>query len=311
MYEKPEKWTLGGYLVGLALVISTVVMSVSSARSETIQIASIDELNRYFSSKGYEVAKWIDGSQKIPPIVILDIPEDWGKKIAPSLTIENKKKTFFRIVIPLAFVGNNLVLRDREKLARLKSVYEAGSLNSHEEEWLRKMAVDYQLSSNEVKDTVFSDLDVRMDIIPASLMVAQMADESGWGTSRFAVEGNALFGQWSYAGGIKPKDQRKSKGDYSIKAFKTPLASIQAYMLNLNSNAAYDEFRKERATLRSTGKFPSGSELVGTLTNYSERRDAYVKELRNIMEHNKLLPLDEAQLHGGETVYIRLANGRG
>lgn len=239
----------------------------------------------------------------------MDIPDSWRKEVAPSLTVENKKKTFFRFAIPLAFVGNSLVLRDREKLARLKSAHKAGSLDTHDQDWLHKKAADYQLANDKIGDGLFAELGDRMDIVPASLMVAQMADESGWGTSRFAAEGNALFGQWSYTGGIKPKEQRKSKGNYNIKAFKTPLASIQAYMLNLNSNAAYGEFRMRRASLRSKGLMPTGPGLVGTLIGYSERREAYVKDLQNMMERNNLPALDKADLHGGETVYIRLAEG--
>jgi len=309
MAEKSMKQMLGRCLVVVGIAFSGAVMSFSSAHSETINISSFEELDKYFANRKYEVDKWIDGSQKIPPIVILDIPDSWRKKVAPSLTVENKKKTFFRFAIPLAFVGNSLVSRDREKLAGLKSTHEKGSLDTHDQDWLHKKATDYQLSSVEIGNKLFAELGDRMDIVPASLVVAQMADESGWGTSRFAAEGNALFGQWSYTGGIKPKEQRKGKGNYSIKAFKTPLASIQAYMLNLNSNAAYGEFRKHRASLRSKGLVLTGPGLVGTLINYSERREAYVKELQNLMERNKLPALDKAELHGGETVYIRLAEG--
>ncbi|MEH6527248.1 MAG: glucosaminidase domain-containing protein [Sneathiella sp.] len=301
------KQMLSGWIVGLSMVVSAVAMTFSIAHSETINIGNFEELDKYFIDRNYVVEKWINGSQKIPPIVILDIPNSWRKKVAPSLTVANKKKTFFRFAIPLALVGNSLVLRDREKLSRLKTAHKAGSLDTHDQKWLRKKAGDYQLPHVEIDDTLFSGLQNRMDIVPASLMIAQMADESGWGTSRFAAEGNALFGQWSYTGGIKPKEQRKSKGTYSIKAFKTPLASIQAYMLNLNSNTAYDGFRKQRASIRLKGQTPTGPGLVGTLINYSERREAYVKDLQNMMRRNKLPLLDTAELHGGETVYIRLA----
>ncbi|USG63031.1 glucosaminidase domain-containing protein [Sneathiella marina] len=309
MSEKMKMRMLRGCFLALGLTVSGVVLSFSPAHSETIDIGSFEQLDQYFVSKKYEVRKWIVGSQNVPAIVILDIPDSWRKTVAPSLTVENKKKVFFRVAIPLAFVGNSLILKDREKLARLKSAYKAGSLDAQERDWLRKKAADYKISSNEIGEAFFTELGNRMDIVPASLMVAQMADESGWGTSRFAAEGNALFGQWSYTGGIKPKDQRKDKGNYSIKAFKTPLASIQAYMLNLNSNAAYGEFRKQRASFRLKGMMPTGPGLVGTLINYSERREAYVRDLRNMMARNDLPPLDKASLRVGETVYIRLAEG--
>ena len=145
-----------------------------------------------------------------------------------------------------------------------------------------------------------------MDTIPPSLIVAQMVEESGWGTSRFAAEGNALFGQWSYDGGIKPEEQRENKGDYRIEAFKTPLDSVRAYMLNLNSHTSYADFRKRRAALRAKGQPVTGPDLVGTLIEYSERREAYVKIIEEIMEHNSLPPLDHVRLASGKLTYLQL-----
>src|SRR5690606_6187391 len=110
----------------------------------------------------------------------------------------------------------------------------------------------------------------------------QMVEESGWGTSRFATDGNALFGQWSYKSGIRPEEQRvKEKGDYRIAAFDTPLDSVHAYLLNLNSNHAYGEFRRKRAELRAAEKVPTGPDLVHTLVNYSERKEEYVHLLQD------------------------------
>jgi Bax protein len=294
------------YHVALIVLIVGIMFSSSHVFAETIDIKNVSELDAYFSEKKYSVQKWIDGTQKVPPLVILDIPISWREKVSPSLPVAEKKKIFFRVAIPLAFVGNNLVTRDREKLIRLSGLYHQGTLGEHDRDWLKRKASDYKLASVEIDGNMFKALVEQIDIIPPSLMVAQMADESGWGTSRFASEGNALFGQWSYKGGIHPKGHQKGKGDYSIKAFKTPLDSIQAYILNLNSNRAYSEFRKQRSALRAEGKTLSGPVLVGTLINYSQRREAYVKDLENMMEYNNLIPLDKAKLATGETVYIRL-----
>lgn len=299
----------GCYRAALVVLIAGALFSTHTAIAETIDIKSISELDTYFSENKYSVQKWKDDSQKVPPLVILDIPKSWREKIAPSLPVADKKKIFFRVAIPLALVGNSLVTRDREKLVRLSKLHKKGALSEHDRDWLKRKSSDYQLASDEINETMFAELVERMDIVPNSLMVAQMAGESGWGTSRFANEGNALFGQWSYKGGIQPKGHQKGKGDYSIKAFKTPLASIQAYILNLNSNHAYDDFRKKRASLRSQEQKPTGPALVGTLINYSQRREAYVKDLQNMMQYNDLIALDNAELHGGETVYIRLGEG--
>ena len=137
----------------------------------------------------------------------------------------------------------------------------------------------------------------RVDIIPLSLVLAQSAEESGWGTSRFAAEGNALFGQWAWGkNAIKPKEQRSGKGDYGIARFDSPLESMRAYMLNLNTHRAYTDLRKARAALRNQGQKPDGETLARTLTRYSERGEEYVGTLLSIMKVNNLATADEAYL---------------
>ncbi|MCG8494397.1 MAG: hypothetical protein MI743_22500, partial [Sneathiellales bacterium] len=126
------------------------------------------------------------------------------------------------------------------------------------------------------------------------------------GTSRFAAEGNALFGQWTYGGGIKPKSQREEKGDYRIKTFETPLASVKAYMLNLNSNPAYKEFRTKRASLRARNALISGAVLVDTLHAYSERGQDYILSLKGIMRVNNLTPFDQALLQPVPRIKVSL-----
>jgi uncharacterized FlgJ-related protein len=138
----------------------------------------------------------------------------------------------------------------------------------------------------------------RVDVIPVSLALSQSAIESGWGTSRFADEGNALFGQWSWSGkGIKPKDQRNSThGDHRIAAFESTGLSVWSYAQNLNTHRAYADLRRKREELRRAGRPVRGADLVGTLIHYSERGQAYVDELRAIMRVNRLDPADDAYL---------------
>ena len=275
--------------------------------AETISIGSFEDFSEYFDRNGYSIQKWKQGTQDVPRLAILDIPDAWREKIAEEMTVPEKKRTFFRLTIPLAFIANHGVATDQAKLVELKNKHSAsGGLAPDEQKWLMEQAAQYAVKSDAIDAALFEALLERMDIIPPSLVIAQMVEESGWGTSRFAAEGNALFGQWSYTEGIKPEDQRAGKGDYRIESFKTPLASIQAYMINLNSHDAYVKFRKRRAELRAKGLPVTGPELVGTLIDYSERREAYVDIIREIMESNKLPPLDHARLAEGETVFIRL-----
>jgi uncharacterized FlgJ-related protein len=145
----------------------------------------------------------------------------------------------------------------------------------------------------------------RVDIVPVSLALSQAAEESGWGTSRFAAEGNALFGQWTWGGeGIKPEQQRAALGDHRIAAFESPLQSVMAYMHNLNTHPAYAELRAMRARLRREGQPIRGRKLAEALTKYSERGQAYVDSLHAIMSVNHLDAADEAHLGDGPTIYL-------
>ena len=141
------------------------------------------------------------------------------------------------------------------------------------------------------------------------MTLSQAAEESGWGTSRFVAEGNALFGQWSWhASAIKPEKQRSGKGNYGIAAFDTTLDSVRAYMQNLNSHRAYADLRVRRADLRAQGKPVTGRILAETLTRYSERGEAYVKSLHAIMNANHLDAADDAYLGEGP-VYLMIPAG--
>ncbi|NIQ08939.1 MAG: glucosaminidase, partial [Gammaproteobacteria bacterium] len=139
--------------------------------------------------------------------------------------------------------------------------------------------------------------------MPPSLVLAQAAEESGWGGSRFAVEGNALFGMWTWdSKGIKPLKQRSGLGNYKIAVYETPLQSVIAYMHNLNTHHAYKKLRARRAELRSTGAKVTGWDLASTLTKYSERGQAYVDSLRALIKVNMLQLVDDAYLDNGPTI---------
>jgi uncharacterized FlgJ-related protein len=144
-----------------------------------------------------------------------------------------------------------------------------------------------------------------VDAIPPSLALGQAAYESGYGTSRFAREGNALFGQWTYGGeGMKPRKKRASKGNYAVAAYDWPLDSVRDYMRNLNTHRAYQGLRDERAAARADGRVPTGAELAATLTSYSEKGAEYVKELQGIMRTNELAVADRATLQAAPAILL-------
>ena len=140
------------------------------------------------------------------------------------------------------------------------------------------------------------ELKLRMDIVPVSIAIAQAAKESGWGTSRFALEGNAMFGQWTWGKkGIAPLERDENKG-HKILKFPILRSSVQAYKNNLNTHKGYREFREKRAELRKMNKKISGLELVNYLHNYAATGSEYTKVLKKIIDQNELTDFDGAVL---------------
>ena len=141
-----------------------------------------------------------------------------------------------------------------------------------------------------------STLKVRMDEIPVSLAIAQAAKETGWGTSRFAQEGNALFGQWTWSGeGLKPKEADGNEG-HKVMKFNVLQASVRAYQRNLNTHSSYKNFRLARAQLRDTGKPLDSILLSQFLEHYAETGNEYVEVLKKIIKQNNLKDFDDAKL---------------
>jgi Bax protein len=153
---------------------------------------------------------------------------------------------------------------------------------------------DPPLDAATLKRTIDQAL-YKLDVIPAGLALGQAAYESGYGTSRFAVKGNALFGQWTFGGeGLAPRQQRKELGDHRIASFEWPFDSVRGYFINLNGHPAYEEFRRIRAERKAAGKKLSSLALADGLKKYSERGQAYVDTLKGIIRNNKLQIADDA-----------------
>ena len=205
--------------------------------------------------------------------------------------IENTKKRkefFIQIVLPLILQENNNIRLDRK---RLFSIINKSNNTDLEKKWLKKKYKQYGIPSNDL-----STLKIRMDEVPVSLALAQAAKETGWGTSRFAQEGNALFGQWTWSGeGLKPKEADENKG-HKVMRFNVLQASVRAYQRNLNTHKTYKEFRLVRAQLRDSKKPLDSIILSEYLDKYAETGKEYVKILQKIIEQNNLKDFDNAKL---------------
>ena len=266
------------------------------------------DLEALFADLQYTPEAWMVGIRTVPRVFISQIPERWSKHTVNEIDVLTKKRLFFRVLGPLALRSNELILEKRERLVGFGYALDSGRKISEEDRsWLAELAGAYRLDPGQFDDraALIDELRLRVDAIPVSLVLSQAAEESGWGTSRFAFSGNALFGQWTWGDdGIRPEAQRAGRGDYKIAAFDTPLQSVQAHARNLNTHPAYEEFRKVRAGRRQAREPLRGHDLVSTLTSYSERGSAYVRTLRTIMRANRLDAADEAYLAAMDPILL-------
>ena len=248
----------------------------------TVSLNAETTLN-LFDDLGYDL-KGVRAGQKVKPIYLTKLPKDL-KTLGDT---KKKRELFIKIILPLILDENNKITEDRKKLFKIlgKNFNTAG-----ERVWLKRRFKEYK-----IEDQDLAKLKMRMDIIPVSIAIAQAANESGWGTSRFALEGNALFGQWTWSKkGISPKNKDPNQ-THKILQFQILKASVRAYKNNLNTHNAYQEFREARAKIRQEGKEINGLDLTKYLKNYAAIGEKYVAILEDIIKRNSLTDFDKANL---------------
>ncbi len=236
-----------------------------------------------FKDVDYDLRK-VRNEKLVKPIYFTQFPRDLDN----LQSVQLKKETFIKIVLPLIVAENEKILDDREKL---KFLVEKKFTSDLEKQWLRQKLLEYKVKKGNLDELMF-----RMDMIPVSIALAQAAKESGWGTSRFALEGNAIFGQWTWDGqGIAPL---KRDGDKNHKILKFPIlrASVKAYKNNLNTHKSYSKFREKRKSLRSKNKKITGLALTDTLRNYAQTGSEYTKILNQIITQNRLSDFEPVRL---------------
>ena len=266
-----------------------------------VKINSVDSLTHFFDKIGYYQDDWKNGSQTIPRLTFEGIGKNW-QITSQSLSVDSKKSIFFRLITPLVLIANEQVLKEREIVIN-------AALNAKS---LLAIANKYQLLADKQTQLTEKERQLllqRVDVIPVSLAVAQAAEESGWGTSRFARQGNALFGQWDFSGnGMKPEQQREELGNYGVAKFDSPLASVEAYIFNINTHKAYNNLRQLRAEDRENEQTITGLNLALALDKYSERGEEYVEGLREMIRYNDLQVLDTVKLSKYKLTHLTNAN---
>jgi len=254
---------------------------VVKENDNTISLNSETALN-LFNDLGYDLKK-VRAGEKVKPIYLTKLPKD----IKTLGNTKEKRELFIKIVLPLILAENEKIIEDRKRLFKIlgKNFNTPG-----EKVWLKRRFKEYKIDDQDL-----TKLKIRMDIISPSIALAQAANESGWGTSRFALEGNALFGQWTWSKkGISPKNKDPDKS-HKILQFQILKASVKAYKNNLNTHNAYRQFREARAEMREDGKIV-GLELTQHLKSYAANGELYIKILDDIINKNSLTDFDSAGL---------------
>ena len=251
-------------------------------------ISESSEMIEIFNKYQFSVDNLLN-NQSANLVIFSSLPQDF-MDIQPII---ERKRLFINTLIPIIYSENLQILNDRKKI--LDWWRESDGENFSRDfwpQWLFELSEKYGSS-----DSNLGNLLVRVDIIPISLALAQSAIESGWGTSRYSREGNAVFGQYTFdeSKGLRPKD-RNENDEFFIKKFSNLSESVRSYLKNINTHLAYADFREERKKLRMSGENLSGYKLVNFLKDYSERRESYIRDVKEIMNSNNFQKYDKGNV---------------
>ena len=276
-FEEDDIWAQGDEIDLLYDILEENNSEINLVRYTT------SEINALFKDVKYNLEEVRD-TKLVKPIDIGLLPNEI-KNITNS---KKRKEMFIKIVLPLIVKENNKIRIDRK---RLFAILNKSSNTDIEKKWLEKKYKQYGVRQNDL-----STLKVRMDEVPVSLAIAQAAKETGWGTSRFALKGNALFGQWTWSGeGLKPKNAKEGE-DHKVMKFHSLQLSVRAYLRNLNTHSSYKNLRKARTNLRNKDMPLDSLILSKHLDKYAETGNEYIDVLQKIIIQNKLKDFDEARL---------------
>jgi Bax protein len=205
----------------------------------------------------------------------------------PAISVKEKKANFFNFLHPMIKKANANVLQQREELSEIHA--NLPDLSSQQAEKLAALAKTYKVSDELSLEKQVQELDIKINTIPASLVLAQAANESAWGTSRFAQEGNNYFGQWCFSEGcgIVP-NSRDGGASHEVADFDSPYDSVKSYIKNLNRHPTYEPLRDLRQQAIDNNQAVTGIVLAQGLIGYSERGEEYVKEIQQMIRYNKL-----------------------
>ena len=278
----------GAAVVGLPVLLAHSPVSDSKSRGwSTTSADTVREAIDAFKDEGFDPeAALVSGNAKIPQIFQAELPGD----LRNVKSTDRRKALFVSIVLPHVLRANDRLREDRARLLSLQRADRAErTFGKRDRKWMARMAKAYR-----TKPMAFDELLRRVDVVPPRLAIAQAVQESGWGTSRFARVGNALFGQHAPVG----DGAITARGDSNVgmQSFDTIQRSVLGYMQNLNSHRAYGEFRNMRAQMRQAGRPMDAMALAGSLGRYSEEGALYVDRLRTVIQMTQVAGARGAKL---------------
>jgi len=278
-----------------SLMISTLLLLTSACGSNsqqeipltpvvTIHAYQHKNLQTIFTEYDYS---WDQLDLGVPPLILKKFPDD-----LPEIdSVELKKELFFKSVLPMVLLANEEIREQRDTLKEIFLYFDQnGMIDARQQEELSAINRQYQIKTDPLLDhKTRQRLLRRVDILPESLVLAQAANESGWGTSRFALQANNIFGEWTFTPGTGLIPADRPEGEiYEVRRFMNLYQSVRSYMRNLNTHRAYLSLRKEREKLRQKSLTVSGLDLSPRLDNYSTRREAYSREIEELIRSNRL-----------------------
>jgi Bax protein len=268
-------------------------------RISIFRVRTARRLRELFEASAFDLGQIRRGDADVPALFLASLPGNLGA-VQP---VTERKNLFIRIALPLILHRNAVVYEQRRRLQRLDGLATA-ALSSVDRDWLVRLAQLYRVlrpgdGASQLTLVERAQLLNRVDVVPVSLALAQAVTESGWGTSRFAQQGNALFGQWTWdeSAGLVPTD-REEGGAHAVRAFPQLAGSVRAYVHNLNISQHYVSFRSTRAALRRAGPLDRrwGQILAGQLGAYSEEGADYIEKIRSIIRVNSFGDFESAQI---------------
>jgi len=259
--------------------------------AKTLGPLALADLRARFTAAAFDLRAVRDGTRPVPRLFVRALPRDY----ATLREAKEIKRTFIKTVLPLALKVNEEILDERHQLLLLNKQKLAGvPFSDEQQQWLVDLAARYDTDVDDMAELIR-----RVDVVSPSLALAQSAEESGWGRSRFALKGNALFGQrtWTQGKGLVP-GLRDDDASHEVRKFPSLLDSVRSYAQNLNGHPAYEQFRARRAEMRAAETDFDPYRLIETLTAYSERGGDYVETIQTIMRIDHLQELEHSYLRG-------------